>query len=229
MNKLLLFDIDGTLISGRGVPKQVFLDVVRRRFPHFNNGESLSFAGMTDPLIIRRLLEMNDLDAGQQATLIREILEDCMNELALRVNRQHPPIVLPGVHALLERCAAMPDCYLGLVTGNMAAGAQIKLLAAGLYGYFSVGAFGSDHWDRNELPPRAIARSQACFNRVFDPVNIWIIGDSIYDVRCAKANGLKCLAVGTSITSPAELHAENPELFLSNLENTAAVCRHLGL
>jgi len=229
MSKLLLFDIDGTLISGRGVPKQVFLDVMRRRYPEFRNGESLQFAGLTDPLIIRKLLGMNDFHAEPNDGVIAEILDDCMKELAVKMNPSNPPRVLPGVRELLNYCRSRTDAYAGLVTGNMALGAKIKLQAADLYQYFAVGAFGSDHWNRNELPPIALKRAQVYFSNSFDAANSWIIGDSIYDIRCAKANGMKCLAVASSVTPATELLAENPDVLLNDLSDTGIVAEYLGI
>lgn len=229
LNHLLLFDIDGTLLSGRGVPKETFLEVVLRRFPQFIFGEILQLSGLTDPLIVKKIFELNNFPMDGKCDLIDEILNEFTVRLQERMNRQNPPRVLLGVTELLDCCVRLPNCYLGLVTGNIAAGAKIKLESADLYHYFPVGAFGSDHWDRNRLPPLAINRSQKYYNRNFSIENIWIIGDSVHDVRCAKANGLKCLAVHSSITPRQVLVSENPDVLVDSLQDTAAILGHLGL
>ena len=197
MSKLLLFDIDGTLITGHGIPKKVAIDVINARFPGFTNGHNVAFNGMTDPLIIKEVLSANNYPVEIDDPLIDEILDDFMIELARHVNPQAPPSLLPGVKDLLEYCLNKEDVFIGLVTGNIMRGAKIKLSAINIYSYFSIGAFGSDHWNRNALPPIAINRANKYFSKKFKPEAVWIIGDSPKDVECAKANGLKCLAVET--------------------------------
>ncbi|MGD9899752.1 MAG: HAD family hydrolase [Calditrichaceae bacterium] len=214
--KLLLFDIDGTLLLGRGIPKKAFLEVVRHRFPEYQNGETLKFSGMTDPKIVHDLLMANGFKDQITPQLEKEILDEFVRVLEERITPDNPPLVLPGVVELLDRCVSDENIFLGLVTGNIMQGARIKLSAAGLYHYFAVGAFGSDHIDRAFLPPLAIRRSEKYFDQTFAPEDIWIIGDSIHDVACAKANNLKCLAIYTGFTTKEELLAENPEYLLEN-------------
>ncbi|MGD9488294.1 MAG: HAD family hydrolase [Calditrichaceae bacterium] len=218
--KLLLFDIDGTLLLGRGIPKKVFLEVVRHRFPDYQNGETLRFSGMTDPKIVHDLLMANGFKEKVTPELETEILDEFVRVLEERITPENPPLVLPGVVELLDRCTREENIFLGLVTGNIMQGARIKLTAAGLYHYFAVGAFGSDHIDRAFLPPLAISRSEKYFGQTFAPEDVWIIGDSIHDVTCAKANKLKCLAVYTGFTSKDELLDENPEYLLENFLDT---------
>lgn len=228
-NKLLLFDIDGTLLSGRGIPKKVFLEIMRKRFPHFTNGEHLQFSGMTDIQIVTNLFKMNGYDGEIDPELIDEILAEFTTNLAKNMNVKNPPKILSGVFELLDRCMLLPNCYLGLVTGNTMTGAQIKLRAGGLYHYFAVGAFGNDHADRNLLPPVAVERAGQYYDKTFEKENIWIIGDSIYDIRCAKVNDLKCLAVYSGITKRGELQAEKPHYIFKNLQNTNHILEVFGL
>jgi phosphoglycolate phosphatase-like HAD superfamily hydrolase len=197
MKKLLLFDIDGTLVTGRGIPKKIILKIIHDRFPGFQNGHQVAFNGMTDPLIVQQVLAANNYKVGLDDPLIGSILDAFLAELENRVTPKSPPDVLPGVHELLQACEQDKDIFLGLVTGNAMRGAKIKLNAAGLNGYFPLGAFGSDHWDRNKLPPIAIERAAKYFGENFSGKNTWIIGDSPKDVQCAKTNNLKCLAVLT--------------------------------
>lgn len=228
-NKLLLFDIDGTLLSCRGIPKKVFLEIIQKRFPHFTNGEHLQFSGMTDIQIVTNLFKMNGYGGEIDPELIDKILAEFTTNLAKNMNVKNPPKILSGVFELLDRCMLLPNCYLGLVTGNTMTGAQIKLRAGGLYHYFAVGAFGNDHGDRNLLPPVAVERAEHYYDKTFEKENIWIIGDSIYDIRCAKVNDLKCLAVYSGITKRGELQTEQPDYIFKNLQNTNHILDVFGL
>ena len=220
MNKLLLFDIDGTLISGRGIPKKVALNVFRKHFPQFEKGEDVRFNGMTDPLIVKELLAANNYHIEMDNPIIEQILDEFIDELKLHANPNTPPTILPGVMELLESCSQMDDVYIGIVTGNLEKGALIKLSAVNIDHYFPVGAYGSDHWDRNQLPPIAVKRSEEYFNITFLDENIWIIGDSIKDVECARVNKLKCLAVETGKISQESLAKAGADKVLKDLTDT---------
>lgn len=219
MNKLLLFDIDGTLITGRGIPKKLALGVIQKRFPGFKDGQQVQFNGMTDPLIVQQILAVNNHKIELDDPLIGSILDEFLVELKKYVTPDNPPLVLPGVHQLLEACNQNESIFMGLVTGNMMHGAKIKLDAAGLYKYFVLGAFGSDHWDRNKLPPIAISRAVQYFAHGFSKENIWIIGDSPKDVECAKVNGLKCLAVLTGKMEKDVMYNAGADVVMDDLTN----------
>lgn len=219
MNTLLLFDIDGTLITGHGVPKKVAMEVIKRRFPDFKNGNSVAFNGMTDPLIIKEVLAANNHHISIDDPIIPEILNDFVNELRIHVNPGSPPSLLPGVEYLLKICLESDDIFVGLVTGNIMKGAKIKLSAVDIYKYFAIGAFGSDNWNRNVLPPIAIKRAEKYFGKFFNQNNIWIIGDSPRDVECAKCNGLKCIAVETGKVSDKVLAEAGADHVLKDLND----------
>ena len=114
--------------------------------------------------------------------------------------------VLPGIEELLAECAARRDVVLGLLTGNWHGGARIKLARFGLERYFAFGAFGEDGLERSELPPVALERAFEATGRRFAPHQTLIVGDSVRDVECARANGMPVLAVATGWT-PAEVLA----------------------
>jgi phosphoglycolate phosphatase-like HAD superfamily hydrolase len=227
--KLLLFDIDGTLLMGRGIPRKVFLNVIQRRFPDFPSDQKVRFSGMTDPQIVHDLLSFNGYSYLLTDRLVQEIIDEFIIDLPHQMNRANPPQLLPGVRELLEYCDTHPACFLGLVTGNVMQGARIKLDAVDIYHYFAVGAFGSDHRDRNQLPPIALERAAHYFNRNFSKGQVWIIGDSVKDVQCARANQLNCLAVSTGFTSEKELMEEKPDYLLPDLTDLRHVLRITGL
>ena len=226
--KLLLFDIDGTLITGRGIPKKVFLQTVGKRYPNYPAEKDFRFSGLTDPVIVQKILEVSGAPDFDNHTLINEILNEFLDCLQKNMNKDNPPHLLSGVSELLEACHKIDECFLGLVTGNMERGAEIKLSAADLDHYFPVGAFGSDNYDRNLLPPLAVKRAEKFYNISFSKENIWIIGESIHDVRCAKANGLRCLAAAASTTTEEELHAEQPDAVLKDLSDLQKIMNILG-
>jgi len=219
MKKLLLFDIDGTLITGRGVPKKVAIDVIQKRFPDFENGHHIHFNGMTDPLIVQQVLASNNHKIELDDPIIDVILDEFLAELKIHVTPENPPDILPGVYKVLDACTQNENVFLGLVTGNMMHGAKIKLSAAGLYKYFAIGAFGSDHWNRNQLPPIAIDRAEQYFAQDFSKEDIWIIGDSPKDVECAKVNGLKCLAVLTGKMEKEIMLNAGADFVMNDLSN----------
>jgi phosphoglycolate phosphatase-like HAD superfamily hydrolase len=112
---------------------------------------------------------------------------------------------------------------LGLVTGNIAEGARIKLEAVDLYKYFPIGGFGDDSKDRNDLPPIAQKRAETYYRVNFATDDIWIIGDSVHDIYCAQKNGLRCLAVSTGWTSREKLANADPEFLEDNLSDTQKI------
>jgi phosphoglycolate phosphatase-like HAD superfamily hydrolase len=125
--------------------------------------------------------------------------------------------LLPGLPALLDSLVARDDIALGLLTGNFERGAQIKLSRFGIEHYFSFGSFGDEQFDRNSLPPVALERAHAILGRRFAPVDAVIVGDSLLDIECAHAHGLKCLAVSTGWTSPERLAAAKPDWLVDDL------------
>lgn len=220
MHKLLLFDIDGTLITGHGIPKRVAIDVINKRFPEFKNGHEVPFNGMTDPLIVKEILAANNRTIEIDDPIIEEILKDFIKELRIHVNPAAPPGLLPGVESFLKICTEKNNVSIGLVTGNIMQGAKIKLSAVNIYKYFSISAFGSDHWNRNLLPPIAINRATEYFSKSFDKEDIWIIGDSPKDVQCALSNGLKCLAVETGKVEKRILRESGAHFVIRDMSDT---------
>ena len=225
MRRLILFDIDGTLLTTDGVAGRAFRAALERVFGTSGPTRGYSFAGKTDPQIARDLLlaggvEEPSIDAGLAAvwehytpTLEREIA----------AANTH---VFPGVRELVQRLHHDPDAILGLLTGNLREGARIKLTAAGLdFDWFTVGAFGSDHARRPELPAIAIARAEEQFGRRFEGKSVVIIGDTPLDVACGEHLGVRTIAVATGNYSEDELRACGPDYLFTSLEDTDAVWR----
>jgi phosphoglycolate phosphatase-like HAD superfamily hydrolase len=207
---LLLFDIDGTLLSGATDAHRDAMHEALREVhsidPRRRMNRPLSPAGRTDPEIARTIL----LDAGVSAERIDDRADDvreaCGRAYARLCPRDLSDTVLPGVAELLEWLAGRSDVTLGLVTGNYEAVARLKLVRAGLGHRFpsGEGAFGSDSEDRAALP--RIARRRAGAVGVPHPRELTIvIGDTPRDIACARADDLRCLAVATGPFSVEQL------------------------
>lgn len=221
--KLLLFDIDGTLISTHGIPKIAMGRVLKNRFNSFSYDSKFNFSGRTDWEIVEHLLGFDNQNIKITQELIHDILEEFAHELEVELKNGKHPLIYPGVKTLLEKIISFPQVHLGLVTGNIDKGAKTKLEAAELYKYFPVGGFGNDSKYRNDLAPIAIQRAEKYYRQQFIKNDIWIIGDSIYDIYCAQTNNLRCLAVSTGWTEYEELQNVNPEYLFKNLSDESAI------
>lgn len=220
---LVLFDIDGTLLSaGRAARESVLAALADVYGWSGGNGHSHDFSGKTDPQIVRELVEC---DVGKElceANLPRA-LERYLEEFARRLS---PGSVIPkpGTGALLARLAAEPRVTLGLLTGNLERGARMKLEPPGFNRYFPFGAFGSDCEDRYRLPSIAVERAHALSGRRFSGKSIVIVGDSVHDVLCGRSLGVRSVAVATGPTPAARLAEQEPDALLESFADLEAAC-----
>lgn len=204
--RLVLFDVDGTLLHcGRQV-RPLFAAALEEVFGTAGAVHSYSFAGRTDPRIVLDLMTGAGVPRAEVLAALPRVREAFVARLAGGLDPAGMTL-LPGVVDLLDRLAAAPGVALGLLTGNWRRGAEIKLAPFGLGRYFPFGAFGDDGVDRAELPPVAMARAAAATGRRFRPQDVLIVGDSPEDVACARAHGVDCLAVATGWTPAADLAA----------------------
>jgi phosphoglycolate phosphatase-like HAD superfamily hydrolase len=186
------------------------------------------FDGKTDPQIARELLAAAgfpdpDIDRGLSA-----LWNAYLTELAIEMgNAEYQTRVYPGVPELLAALAQEPAVVLGLLTGNVARGADLKLSSVGLREYFSFGAFGSDCEQRNELPQVAVARAREVTGRSFAGADVVIIGDTPADIRCGEALGVFTVGVTTGRHQRKELVAEGADVVFDDFSNTRAVLRAL--
>lgn len=215
--KLLLFDIDGTLLSTHGIPRIAMGNVLNRMYENFNYDNGFNFSGRTDWEIIEHLLEFDGREFSPK--LVKSIMKAFAFELEKQLQNGKPPLIYTGVRELLEALTDIPDVYLGLVTGNILPGAEIKLSLAGLWHYFDVGGFGDDARNRSDLPPLAMARAQDFYRTSFSEANTWIIGDSEFDISCARDNNLRSLAVSTGWTDHDVLGKKNPDYLVRDFSD----------
>ena len=212
--RLLLFDIDGTLVRcGRQV-REVFAESLLEVFGTTGEIDAYDFGGKTDPRIVRDLMRAAGLPAEQVDAGLPRMREAYLPRLAARLSAVE---VLPGVHETLAAVRGRADFAVGLLTGNWEAGARIKLGCAGLDG-FAFGAYGDDGEDRACLPPVALERARLATGRAFAPDEAVIIGDSVEDVRCARACGVPMVAVASGWTPAERLREAGADRVVARME-----------
>jgi len=230
---LILFDIDGTLVDTAGAGKRA----IERAFsamwpvdPSTPRRNSVRYSGMTDPGIFRALAEAFEIDPDQYHARRDRLCATYLEALRAEMGRPDPGRrVLPGVAALLARLTRTESAHLGLVTGNVEGGAQIKLDAFDLFEYFGGGGFGSDHEERALIARRARLRMSSIAGIDFPADRVVVVGDTEHDVACARANGFRAVAVATGRIPPDTLRASRPDAIFSDLGDVGAVCAALGV
>ncbi|MBX9671156.1 MAG: HAD hydrolase-like protein [Candidatus Obscuribacterales bacterium] len=223
MVRLVLFDIDETMISSNGAGRRAIGRMLSKTFGIDPREIKVSMSGKTDPQILAEIFKAADLDESQMTGKQEEMFEFYLSVLQEEVNKANRYIMHDGVVALLECLLTKEKCYLGLLTGNIERGARIKLERFGLNKYFPLGAYGSDSHDRMHLPAIATDRATEHYQVNFAPSQVVIIGDSIYDVMCAKGYGAKSIAVNTGSTSLSDLEEQKPDFLFTSLANTDEV------
>lgn len=214
---LFLFDIDGTLINAGELSveayKAAFLEILGEPY----SIRVVDCAGRTDPFIVQSVLSVYRPDLASDAGIAARIFSRFLFYMHTAVAQGYKADLLPQVFEVLELLQQESSAAFGLLTGNLEQGAYCKLAAAGIDAYFDFGAFGSDHSDRNMLGPIARTRAEMKYNTAFDPSNIWIVGDSVHDISCAKAAGFRSLAVATGRTDRSSLVECDPDLAFDRL------------
>jgi phosphoglycolate phosphatase len=218
--RLVLFDIDGTLLSAGRASREALASAFAEIVDQAPGFDGYDFSGKTDPQIVFELLG-GESGPAREAGVIDSILEAYLRHLERRVG---PDSIQPkpGTARLLARLADSPGVTLGLLTGNVERGARLKLGPPGFNGYFSFGAFGSDDADRYRLPRIAVERALERTGREFREREVVVVGDSIHDVACGRSLRVRTVAVATGLTPPERLAAEGPDALLPDFSDTGA-------
>lgn len=214
--KLVLFDIDGTLLNVGPVNRRVIQDALMEVYGTEGTSATHSFAGRMDNVIIREVLADTELTPEEieekfglaKAAYIRLFRE--------RATAADVTLTL-GVVTLLERLASHPDVVVGLLTGNFEASGRHKLRLPGIDHFFPFGAFADDAQHRNDLPAVAVEKAWRITGERFSGRDVVVIGDTEHDINCARAHGALALAVATGTYSLDRLRQHRPDALLENL------------
>lgn len=228
--RLVLFDIDGTLLVARGAGRRALAAALKNVYGTAGDIDGYDLRGQTDPRIVFDVME----GAGLEREAVRERLDDCFEAyargLAAEIGDGDKVVTLPGIGDLVRRLHGDAEVLLGLLTGNIEAGARIKLGPTGLLPYFRLGAYGSDDLDRRQLPSLAARRAHALVGVPFAPDRVLVIGDTPRDIECARHFGAVAVAVATGQYTREALEAERPDLLFSNFADVEdALARLLSL
>lgn len=223
MSKLVLFDIDGTLLDSDGAGRRAMIAAFERVFGTAGPIDEYSMAGKVDSQIVIELMRAAGLSGKEIQDRLPDYFEAYTDELK-RIINQHNVQPLPGVVDLLERLGAHPDIVVSLLTGNVSQGAQEKLRAADLADYFDgLGAFGDDALSRPELPAIVVERAKEVLRREFQGKDVIIIGDTPADIDCGRALNVKSIAVATGPYPCAELQKHHPDFCFPDLTDTEVI------
>ncbi len=222
MKRLILFDVDGTLVWG-GPAKEAFTVALGQAFGTTGPANLVSFAGKTDPQIAREVLRRAGLDDARIDAGLARLWTLYARELERRLPAK-PVTALPGARELLAGLEESGEAAVGLVTGNIREGARLKLGSAGLSAEaFPAGGFGCDHECRNRLPAIAVGRAEQAWGVRFPPESVVVVGDTPLDVECGRHFGARTFAVATGHFGAAELRATGADHVASDLTRTRDV------
>jgi phosphoglycolate phosphatase-like HAD superfamily hydrolase len=214
--KLVLFDIDGTLINPGEAGRNSLTMAFTEMFLIQDAFAEIRMAGKTDIQIIKEALSAHGLTSIDG--IIPSLLSLYLKNLKKETNSNRA-CLKPGVVELLDGLNSMDNYWLGLLTGNVEQGARIKLGAFGMNHYFPLGAFGDDSEDRNKLLPIAVERFSSMTDIDINYSDCIVIGDTPMDVECAKPFGATSIAVSTGIYSYESLLETEADYVLKDLSN----------
>jgi phosphoglycolate phosphatase-like HAD superfamily hydrolase len=224
--KLILFDIDGTLLTSGGAGEDALRLAVKDRFGRDEDLRDIEIAGRTDTAIARRIFAKHGIEPTTEN--LGAFFDRYLHHLSAEL-RQGKGNLLPGILELLRALHERPRVAVALLTGNLFRGAEIKLTHYGIWDYFEFGAYADDHTDRNQLGRFARARAFEKLGAEFLPPDIYVIGDTPHDIDCGRVFGARTVAIATGSYSRAQLAGHNPDFLFDDLGDVPRVLAALGL
>ena len=222
--RLILFDIDGTILTSGGAGEKALRLAVEDRFGVKDDLAGIEIAGRTDTGIARQIFLRYGLEPAEEALM--DFLGFYLRHLEALLPTL-PGRLLPGLLPLLEALRADPEVLLGLLTGNLRRGAELKLRHYGVWEYFPFGAFADDHADRNELGRFATERALA-HAAAIPAERVFVLGDTPHDIACGRAIGARTVAVATGGATRPQLAEHHPDYLFEDLADLPAVLRALA-
>lgn len=220
MIRLVLFDIDGTLVHTGGAGIKAFARVFAEEFNAHDGLEKLKFAGRTDVSLVREFFKIHKIaETKENFTRFFERYVFWLDHILTHSHTE----TCPGVWEMLAQIKSLPKPpLLGLLTGNIVLGAEIKLRHFNLWKEFTTGAFADDHEDRDEIAAAAKRRGGRVLGKNLRGSEVVVIGDTPLDIRCGRAIGAKVLAVATGGATLEELQRHAPDWAVPDLTKISA-------
>lgn len=229
MHNLVLFDIDGTLVLTGRAGLRAMRRMFDLRYGRHDAVEGIPVAGRTDWAIFADVVKRIGHHGAVDEPLMRELRDEYLGHLREEIQHRGEGVkdVMPGVRDLLDTLHARPDVWLGLLTGNFAAAARVKLEHFDLWKYFRGGAFGDDAWDRNRLVPFALERARGAGLADIAADRVFVVGDTPHDIACAQAVGAVPIGVATGGFTVDQLRGCGAEIVFEDLSDTDAFVKLL--
>ena len=226
MHRLVLFDIDGTLLHSHGAGRRAMEAALLETFGT-KGSPAYRYDGKTDKQIVRDLMREEGFSDAIIDARMAELLDTYVAGLQREIASPHTRVeAITGVLPLLDALVHRSHCIVGLLTGNLEPGAQHKLTAAGIdFGRFALGAYGSDHEIRSELPAIAQQRAREVLGLAIEGSAMVIVGDTPSDIACGRPIGARAIAVATGHYTVESLSEHAPDALFNDLGDTEAVLR----
>lgn len=224
--KLVLFDIDQTILHSGGAGEKALVLALKDRFGKEESLANIELAGKTDVWIAHRIFEAHGIEPTSEN--VETFLTGYLGHLEEELGR-HNGKLLPGFPQILHAMAKLPHVAVGLLTGNLRRGAEIKLGHYGVMEHFTFGAFADDSHERNQLGPFAQRRGNEAHGADFQAGDIYVIGDTPHDIACARALGARGVGVATGRYSREALKEAGADFTFENLSDVDGVISKLGL
>lgn len=213
--KLILWDIDGTLMHCGADGTRALNEAFRKLYGVEDAFSKAGIGHAMDAVILDRIMESNRLDKKG----LEKIKEEYIGVLESILKQNPNKRILPGIMELLENIQKSENSYNALLTSNLRIGAETKLRSVGLNRFFHVGGFGDDHGEKWDAALKGIREAEEYYGVKFDKENIYIIGDSIYDIKCAKKINVISIGVATGWAEYDMLEREGPDYLYRDLSD----------